>query len=227
MVAMRSLIVVCALAGCEYLFRLDEVQPDASVRDTVVQSDGTDCSVPILDVQFPSDPSPCGPWANNYWNNNATMVANGQLVIIPATKANSYAGCDSAQNLTFGVNGVAVEVSSIIHGSASFTELQLHMGLEVEIVADGIPKLHFQTATWPYTEFVPPIQYDPTLMLWWRLRPRTGQVIAEYSPDGVSWTLFGALGASIPPTVAVEIGAGTTDGMSTNEATFQRLLVCP
>jgi hypothetical protein len=220
MVAMRLLIVVCALAGCEYVFRLDAVQPDAAVPDAPA------CSVPILDVQFPSGSTPCGSWATPYFTNNAIMVANGQLVIMPASTPDSSAGCISMTSPTFGVNGVAVEVSSIIHGSESFTALQLHMGLEVEIAADGIPQLHFQNAS-TYENFVPPIQYDGVMMRWWRLRPSTDQVIAEYSPDGVTWTMFGAHSASVPATISVVIGAGTTNGAFFDQATFQRLLVCP
>jgi hypothetical protein len=70
--------------------------------------------------------------------------------------------------------------------------------------------------------------YNPSLDRWWRIRPASGKMLAETSPNGKTWTLFGSTTAVAPATVAIAAYVQTdASDAAPGTAVFQGIDVCP
>jgi hypothetical protein len=240
----RGVLLLACTSGCDLLFQVDRIGDrrdggppsgdtatiDTATTDTLADTVGVDappidCSQPVIDDTF-TGPGRCDNWgAPPYTSGNATITANGELVITPAPATmNSWAGCKSTTPYPFGGGGIVVAVNGVILGASAFTMLQLTFGAtRYQMIVTGDNKLRFQTA--PGAD-VMTTTFNSQTMKWWRLRPLSRVVAAEYSSDGAQWLPFGY--APLPGgSVVFDLSAGVNSGYFSTNAAFDRLIVCP
>ena len=234
---MRQLLVglVVLTSGCDLLFQLDAVDRlpiDATVADhttdTPLVDAGSDaipsfplCSDRRIDNTFPST-SPCSGLANAFSQNTTMVQGNGMLLITPTGQGDG--GCSTGA-VPFTAGGVIAKVTSTVMGQSAFTGLNA-IGANNPAIAVNQNRLKFQAAD--ASSLYTSMPYVAADMVWWRLRPSTsGEVIAEYSADAVTWHLLGVRAMTVPTSVTVEVLAGVADASTFNgTATFERLIVC-
>ncbi len=72
------------------------------------------------------------------------------------------------------------------------------------------------------------VPYDPVAMRWWRMRPITGGVLYETSPDASSWTLLAT--SNRPSSQAMQVtlfgGVGFAEA-APGAARFEAVNTCP
>jgi hypothetical protein len=222
------LVCVClALGGCDYVFRIDRINSDASAPP----HDGAlACVGAVIDDSF-DDGSTCAPWGGPYENTGAQLrEGRSGLTVTPASIGTSSAGCTSTEALPFRDGGISVEVSSVLTGEGGeYTQLQIFEEVNATIGVVSEKLIVFDADA---DDTVHSVDYDPVAMRWWRLRPSTAtsQVIAETSPDGETWTPEIAMPrAALAPAARINLIAGVGDTQITfaDVSTFRRLIVCP
>jgi hypothetical protein len=224
--AKGQFVLACLVLGaCDYAFRIDRINTDA----TVPPGDGPAACAPLIDDSL-DDGNECAPWGMAYENVGAMVreLATG-LTITPANVATSSGGCITSDELAFRADGFAVEVSSVLTGGGGeYMQLQAFADVGVSI---GVVNTELRVVDSNSSAIVMSAHYDPIAMRWWRLRPGTpgAEVFAETSPDGADWTLVAGISRTTIPSVAVlNLIAGLGDTQTTfgGSATFRRLLVC-
>jgi len=225
---MRGCVVwlaTCALAaGCDYFLRIDHIGPldgGVSPADSSVPSDGrVACTAAILHDPF-DGPAFCAPWGTSYADLGATIKEDGTLVLTPNTQVDSIAGClTSGSSQMFGT-GVTARVIDIARDSGAYTVLLIH-GPEVQIKATGNGVVRFETSAGmvlgsPFTFTSPQL---------WRIRPTATSIVGEVSSDGKQWTMIGLSPQTPPPTIGIEIAAGTTSVSVSGAGIFDELAIC-
>ena len=133
-----------------------------------------------------------------------------------------------AREVAFGDGGLFVEVARPLPAGHGYT------GFRIYFAASPSPQVDLSDGLLTLGSFGGPavaeVAFDAPEMRWWRIRPdrRGGTVVAEYSGDGLHWSMLGVLESDPPPTVRVALYAGVT---STDPdpavAEFKNLGVCP
>ena len=201
------------------LFQLDEVKPP----------DGGDagaiCDV-FVEYVFPG-PDPCLPWAHQDSSFNAMIEEHDGLFITPAGEYGSRAGCYGDAFVPFNGDGVVVEVSDVLRGDkGEYTALALSLDRSISM---SNSQLIYQNNNG--TNQFMRLLYSPDAMRYWRLRPDSTRmyVIAEYSDDGIDWTMLGvpmATPNTLTTTVALHAGFNNLQNQGEGRAGFRRLLIC-
>jgi hypothetical protein len=222
------LLVACfALSGCDYVFRIDRIKEDPAVPGVDA---GGFCTGAVIDDSF-DDGNACSPWGIPYENAGGTLLEGVTgLTIVPANAGTSGGGCITSQPVPFRGGGIAVEVSSVLSGRDSeYTQLQLFGEVRASIGTLNEELVVFDQVASTTVSAVP---YDPISMRWWKIRPETSsnELVAETSPDGVTWMPAGKIARMPIPEVTdlnLIAGLGEMQTEYDNPAIFRRLVVCP
>lgn len=241
---MARLLLCLALAGCGFSPRA--AGTDATTHDSAADSARSDADVdaspdddaavdaaldaapaslcngaPRIDDEFTGGGT-CEPWGDDYASMFTTVTEfQGALRITP-TATNQSGGCTEPQLQPWGDNGVIVEVSLVLAGNGNYAVFQL-LGLDRSmgvvnnaiVYSNGDGSAVFELAV-----------YSPAAMRWWRMRPSGNDVVAEYSPDGMTWVQLGTT-PTLDADIRVNLIAGTEPGASPGgTAAFDRLVVC-
>jgi hypothetical protein len=177
-------------------------------------------SAPRLDETF--DAPPVCPLGTSGGNAMMALV-QGTLQISTATNGqNSF--CNEPNPASWSGNGVTVEVPSVMTGNNAWTSFQV-LGVNMAITEKNNFLLFTDNGGGQMYSMV---AFDATTMRWWRLRPDAGNtnVIAEYSPDRITWTMLGThTGGGM---IRVQLIAGTDGTASPAGASqYDNLVACP
>lgn len=169
--------------------------------------------------------TPCSCWGTPVTSFATIDEVGGSLQITPAANQVGAQGACVRENVPFGGNGVIVEVSQIVTGSAGFTAVRLGEGLDsFQISVEGGLIVMRLASTLGSTV------YDPAEMRFWRVRPLgTTSVEVQTSPDGENWLDHISVGRSPMSAYTIQLIAGTPDGSEAapGSAVFESISVCP
>jgi hypothetical protein len=160
--------------------------------------------------------TPCEPWGMHFGNGGMAQVKDGQLVM--SSLAGDQSGC-RVTNAPFQRQGFFAEVAKTPLNGA--TRLSIGSTL-ARIEVSHQATIAFTTNSFPVASKT----YDATAMRWWRLRPETNLIIAEYSPDGIEWTLLGMRMTSVPTKPELDLEVTNDTGMP-DAMEIASLGVCP
>lgn len=237
-----SLLLVGA-SGCDFIFRLDPVPApviDASAIDMPVREDGAQepadapvdtpakiaCGMTVVDDSF-AGTTPCANWGGFFANNANVTSGGGSLTIsVTSTATEANGGCNSNPYLFAGA-GVIAHLTSVTTGNNSYNGIQvggtnLDAALNVNM---GVLKFQTRSASTTWVAAV----YSASTMAWLRLWPDrgTGQVVADYSPDGQTWTELGRQTMSLPQMATFTmIGGVNQGGIYSGTTRFGRFMIC-
>jgi len=238
-----ALLLLLATSGCDFIFRLDPVPTpaiDASTVDLPGHDDGPEeptdapvdapakiaCGMTVVDDTF-AGPTPCANWGSFFATNANVTSGGGQLVIsVTSTATEANGGCNSNQYLFAGA-GVIAHMTSVTTGNNSYNGLQV-AGSSLDAALNvNMGTLKFQTrsasTTWVSAT------YDATAMAWLRLWPdrTTSEVVADYSPDGQTWTELGRRSMNLPQMATFSIIGGVNQGgIYSGSTRFSRFMIC-
>ena len=230
---LRAALLVCALSGCDLVFRVDHISPgetDAPMADISLDAFAV-CAQPLLDDDFDNG-VPCDPWGtiNSAAGGSVTEVG-GAIVVQPAANmVGSRGGCYPNGLVPFGAGGAIAEISHVIGGSdAEFTLLSsgsLHLAIGV---ANNQIVFQNDIGTVQYGQ---PILYLASAMRWWRIRPMgASTVVGEYSANGHDWNPLGEVTTPVPATASFGFLAGLNNNRPAqavpDKAVYERFVVCP
>jgi hypothetical protein len=229
---LRAALLVCALSGCDIVFRVDHISPtDATSRDTAPPDAFALCAQSFLDDSFDNG-VPCDTWGMvNTAAGGSVTESNGSLVVQPAANmVGSRGGCYPNGLFPFGPEGAIAEVSHAMGGSdAEFTLLSsgsLHLAVAVAnnqiVFQNDVGTVQFGTA----------VVYVASSMRFWRIRPMgTGAVVGEYSANGRDWNELGQVTMAVPATASFGFLAGLNNNRpaqaAPDKAVYERFVVCP
>jgi hypothetical protein len=176
---------------------------------------------PILDEHFTSA-TPCSSWGTSWGPPNTSIAQGGGQLTVTPTQGNSDGGCSWNQAMPLGVGGAVVEANPMSI-SDGYTTLQL-VGIDRQLGKNG-DELQFSTVN--STTVFAHAPYDATAMHWWRLRPTTTAIVAEYSADGQSWTMFGSRPTSFQDVQPTLIAGLFGSAVPATGSEFTRFALCP
>jgi hypothetical protein len=174
---------------------------------------------PISDA-FDGAPA-CESWARQY-GNGAFDVRNSRLVLTPAP--GQTCGCASTSDtIPFDDAGVFIEVAMTTSGNGAMS-MRTVAGNYSPMIDQADGKLKFRLFSSGGTVAERP--YDAPRMRWWRLRPTPDRhgTIAEYSAEGIEWSVLGTSDMPAPDTIGVVLDAASDTGGS---AEIEGLGICP
>lgn len=221
-----SVGIVVALSGCHQFFDLETVSlpPDANADAGPVGGRPSFCATgPLLD-EF--DGASFCYWAETYEEQHFSQH-DSVLDIVGDGMSTFFAGCTGYLPLPFTDNGLFAHVPRVMDSENGYTELQIRN------TYNTTPQMQ---ATIFYVGGRMQFRVNDVVQMerddapaWWRLRrPGMGTTVAaEVSFDGITWEPFGSATAAMPPSFAIDMGAGihtvpTTPGI----ATFAAIGVC-
>ena len=231
---LRGALLLCALAGCDIVFRVDHISPTEgtdALRDTAIPDAFALCAQSFLDDSFDND-LPCDPWGTVNTAAGASVTeSNGSIVVQPAANmVGSRGGCYPSGMFPFGAGGVAAEISHPIMGTDSeFTLLSsgsMHLAVGV---ANGQIVFQNDVGTVQYGSA---IIYVASAMRWWRIRPMgASTVVGEYSANALDWNELGRVTMTVPATASFGFLAGLNNNRpaqaAPDKAVYDRFVVCP
>lgn len=249
---LRLATACCALAACGFTVSPgigsgggsdggDAPIVDAPSGDTPVPDAPTDAMVDAM-IDGPPPPmcissgtmdtftgsTPCSPWAT-FDETRATVVqTGGKLRITPSQSSQgTHGGCFATGLSNVGPEGLFVAVEDALEGPTSYTAMTAY-------VAFGTPaQIVVRNGTIQVTNpnngiALVAAVYNPVAMKWWRLRPVSTGVAAEYSADALNWVSLATVLGTPPSQIRIDIGAGTTtQELAAGSAVFDNLNVCP
>jgi hypothetical protein len=172
--------------------------------------------------------TPCSPWAT-YDETRATVVqTGGKLRITPSQSVlTTHGGCFATGLSNWGPEGLFVAVDDALEGSSSYTALTAYVALGTAsqiVVRNGMIEVWNPGIGVALVSTI----YNPVAMKWWRLRPVTTGVTAEYSANALDWVFLATVLGTPPSQIRIDIGAGTnSQELSAGAAVFDNLNVCP
>ena len=199
---------------------IDAANNDAANTDAAIDGPPPLCgtSTPRISETFAAAPA-C---ALGVSGGAATLVlAQGTLQI--STNTNGENAYCTEQNLgSWSGNGATIEIPAVMTGNNAWTSFQV-LGPNFAITEkNNVLVFSDNTGGTQYAMAA----YNATNMHWWRLRPEAGNVIAEYSPDRLTWTMLGSHAGS--GLIRVQMIAGTDGTASPAGASrYDNLVVCP
>ena len=175
-----------------------------------------------------SGTTPCAPWATFDETRATVAQIGGKLRITPSQSIQgTHGGCFATGLSNWGPEGLFVSVEDALEGVTSYTAMTAY-------VAFGTPaQIVVKNGTIQVTNpnngiaLVASV-YNPVAMKWWRLRPISTGVMAEYSADALNWVSLATVTGTPPSQIRIDIGAGTTtQEVAAGAAVFDNLNVCP
>src|SRR5882724_1481000 len=201
-----ALAIAIAGTGCNPLLGITTIAgpPDGFVADT---PDAFVChgSTPV--DPFTSTP-PCGTWGSSSVSSGVTMkIANGMLTITTVPAGNgAVGGCSSSGTTPFTRDGVFVHVPQVSSEMNVVAVLSLSSGTAETVgMTETGGTLSFATQTMRAAQ----VPYTASAMQWWRIRPDNNGIVADFSPDGLTWTMLGTAYIAAPADVHVGLIGGT------------------
>ena len=232
------LSALVALAGCDKVLGLQPLPPPDALPDAapdVPLPDAPLCVMPALYDAFDSDPV-CAPIG--FADNDATTTVssvNGRLAIAPGANTASTRGGCLGGNVAFAADaGVFMHVTSLPDGSEyQFMALYWSGSSTSTMVSWNTSDIIVQRARMPNDPapvMVGDILFDSTMTTWVRVRPTVDgtAIVAESSPDGLHWTVFGTDTVTPPTEARVTMYGGTFASESAPRTIyFDDFDVCP
>ena len=133
-----------------------------------------------------------------------------------------FAGCTAFRGYALTERGVFLKISSPLRVDTAYTAL----GVRGMTQGTSSFKLAFDGSTDFYVNNVLKGSRDGEPLPWWRIRHEGANVIAEVSADAMTWETIANKPTTIPPTVAIDIGAGINAASSPGSATFDTFGIC-
>ena len=225
-VPLRFLFMLGLLAGCDRVFeleRIDDADP-ATSDGRVVGERPSFCESAALFDAFDTS-IPCGFGAPSEGSSLAQQ--DGVLDITIDGSRTLFAGCSAYQPLPFTEAGIFVHIIEPLRVPNAYTQLTVRNTYQT--TPDFTTAIVFVDNKLQFFVNGTSIMQRDDVPTWWRLRVPVGRtmVAAELSNDGIHWEPFGSGPASLPPSFALDIGAGINATPSTaGTATFSAVGVC-
>jgi hypothetical protein len=197
----RWALILVALGGCGR-FGFDPT--GGSMGDDAARGDGaigggdggtdamtdapitTGCIAPGTGCAFPGG-LPCSCFGTAGFVNASLSESGGNLRITPNANTVGAQGSCLRNDTPFGAGGAILEVSQVVAGAEGLTAMQVGGGSNVFEISVRNGTLIAEDGA----GVVSMVQYNPTLMRWWRMRPLNSGVVYEHSPNGVTWAAWG------------------------------------
>ena len=227
----RVISVLCSsLAACSFSTGLQEMAKDGAPNDDVPRATdaaidaagSAPCGTSTPRILEAFDAAPAGPLGVS--GGSATLVLAQATLQISTTTNGQNAYCNEQDLASWSGNGATIEIPAVMTGNNAWTSFQV-LGPNMAITEkNNVLVFSDNTGATPYAM----VAYNATTMRWWRLRPDAGNtnVIAEYSPDRLTWTMLGSRAGG--GTIRVQMIAGTDGTASPAGASrYDNLVVCP
>ncbi len=215
------------------MFGLKQLPP----IDAAPPIDAFACITQTIHDDF-SGSAPCDDWGSpTSIPLDAGVSGNGMFVITPVANTGSQGGCIARAPVAFGGGGLFVKVAPALdplHESGMtggtflfFRTTAVTSGDVALTISEGGSQIDVAVTGSPTTTSSTP--YDPVAMLWWRIRPDVGAVVAETSPDGFTWQPLATVAGPVPVSVGVEFTAGeyAVGIPDPGTAVFEDFNICP
>lgn len=231
------LLALIACTGCDVIFGLQR-KPGDDAPDAGKPSDARDrdaapslCDAPLLVDSFDDGLPACGGWGGPTEQGATLAESNGALVISvqPGTDF-AFGGCTHHALTPFNAGGIELQVPAVVTLPDAYVVLHAYAVDASTQIDASIAYQGSQLSLFAGSERFPRAMraYDAGEMLWWRLRPAPDgkSVLGEYSADGETYTLLGAVAGTPPPEVKLNFGAGSTGLTAMTQARIGHVRVC-
>lgn len=230
------LLALIACTGCDVIFGLQR-KPDDAAPDAAKAGDAGDldaasalCDAPLLEDTF-SIPPACEAWGAPTAAGASLALSEGMLVIsLQASSDLAFGGCTHHALTPFNAGGIELHVPQVVDAADAYVVFHAYAADASTQVDASMLYQGSQLSLFAGSERTPRVMraYDDSAMQWWRLRPAPDgkSVLAEYSPDGESYTELGAIAGTPPPEVKLNFGAGGSALTTATQARIDHVRVC-